>query len=442
MLALNRALAWIVAIILLMITVVNTPLTRLAKADSDDDIHISVEVELLAQTKYRKLKRHKALAVGPVGRYGYGWGYPSAKQAEKAALEVCRKSLKAAVGSQYTQRRCVVYDSGGKLTGRGKAQGLSLDTILQEPDLPYERGRMFDPEGEARGTIILLHGCNGLGMGGWQHAWESYYTAGGYRVISPDSFADIRGPAFCSTPGRWPSIEEADRTSRNIKLRVAQTRRTIKRVRKLYPKQPIYVHGQSEGGLVAQLLNENVAGVIVTGATCGIWAGRVSRTPSKVPTLIIAGTKDPYVLEGHSAKSLARHCKGVTGAGRVTVVSVDGMGHYAAVWWPKVAEAIGKFLKIMPVKIADSTDEIKTLPRIPPEYYSAPDHKALAVSSNAVYFFESGYETLADAEQAALFGCDAQWRWNAFSEPSKRHRCVVLNVTNPKPGSTRVSNQK
>jgi pimeloyl-ACP methyl ester carboxylesterase len=419
-----------------------TPASNSARAAPEDDIHISVEAELLARTKYRNLKRHKALAVGPLGRYGYGWNYPAAKQAEKGALDFCRTSLKA-TGLPPAQRKCVLYDVDGKLTGQGKPQGVSLDLILNEPDPTYQRGRKIHPDGEAIGTIIFLHGCNGLGSSGWQLAWESFYTAAGYRVISPDSLADVRDPAFCSTPGRWPTVEDDNRMSRNIKYRVAQTRRTIKLVRRLFAERPIYVHGHSEGGLVAQLLNENIGGVIVTGATCGLWASRLSRTPPKVPTLVIVGTKDTFVPEGKTAKSLARHCKGVAGAGPMTVVSVEGMGHYAAAWWPKVAQAVGKFLKFKPaVAIADSPDVVKTLPRVPPEFYAAPEHKALATASAAEYFYDSGYETANDARQAALFGCDARLRWNAFKEPSKRHRCVVMTITNPKPGSAAVSNQK
>lgn len=440
MTAFNRASALTAAIALALIVAANMPATFSAKAGADD-IHISVEAELVAQTKYRKLKRHKAIAVGQLGSYGYVWNHASAKKAEKAALEFCRKSFKAA-GVPSAQRECVVYDIDGKLTGRGKPQGVSLDLKLTEPDPTYQRGRKVHPDGDAVGTIIFLHGCNALGGGGWQYAWESFYSAGGYRVISPDSFAESRDPASCSTPGRWPTIEQANRQSRNLRLRVAQTRRTIELVRRIFPKQPIYIHGHSEGGLVAQLLNESVGGIIVTGATCGLWASRVSRTPARVPTLLIAGTKDPFVPEGKTAKLLSRHCKGVTGAGPLTVVSVEGMGHYAAVWWPKVAQAVGKFMKIEPVTISDSTDSIKSLPRIPADYYTAAEHKAFAAGSDVRWSYGSGYETKEAAEQAALFGCDEWLRWNPFKEPSKRHRCVVLNVTNPKPGSARVDNQK
>ncbi len=437
----SRLLAPIAGINLAIIMAAIASASRSAKAAPDDDIHISIEAELFAQTKYRKLKRHKALAVGPLGRYGYGWNYPSAKQAEKTALEFCRKSLNA-TGLSQAQRKCVLYDVDGKLTGRGKPQGVSFDLKLTEPDPTYQGGRKVHPDGEAVGTIIFLHGCSGLLEGGWQYSWESFYSAGGYRVISPDSFADSRDPSFCSTKDKWPTIEEDYRRSRNLKFRIAQTRRTIELVRRIFPKQPIYIHGHSEGGLVAQLLNESVGGIIVTGASCGLWDSRISRTTAKVPTLLIVGTKDPFVLAAETAKSLSRHCKGVTGAGPMTVVSVEGMGHYAAVWWPKVAQAVGKFLKIKPVTIADSTETPKDLPPIPVDYYKTPDQKAFAAASDRVWSYSGDHDTQYAAEQAALFGCDEQLRWNPFKESSKQHRCVVMNTTSPKPGSTAVSNQK
>jgi hypothetical protein len=261
-------------------------------------------------------------------------------------------------------------------------------------------------------------------------------------VISPNSFAESRDPSSCTTPGQWPTIEESNRQSRNLRLRIAQTRLTIELVRRIFPKQPIYIHGHSEGGLVAQLLNEKVGGIIVTGATCGLWDSRIARTPRKVPTLFIAGTNDPFVIEGKTAKSLSRHCKGVTGAGPMTVVSVEGMGHYAAVWWPKVAQAVGKFLKIKPATIADSTDTPKPLPAIPADYFTKPDRKAFAAGSYSSYAYAWDYETDHAAEQAALFGCDERLRWNPFKEPGRQHRCVVIKITNPKPGSKAVSNQK
>jgi len=421
------------AAILLILAADLSPI-RSAKAGTDDDIHITAYAEAYAVRFYKNQKRHRALAVGPAGVWAAAWNHSTAKQARDAALKDCGATV-GRLNPQHSKRKCVLYDIDGKLTGYGAPEGLALNAVLDGPDAPFGRGTEALPAGKAIGTVIMLHGCNGLAPNsGWTKAWENYYLAASYRVFMPDSFADKRDAEVCLKPG-GQTDEEVNRWSRVIKLRIAQTRRTIKAVRMLYPDEPIYLHGHSEGGLVVQGIDEKVAGIIVTGADCGFGNPDLVLAPGKTPTLVVTGTKDPFVPAGKSAKSLSRYCGPLWKSGRLTTVSVEGMGHLAAPWWPKVAEAIGKLLKIKPVKVAEGTDNVKSLRRIPPEYYAAPEHKALAAVSDGTYFFDSGFETPNDAEQAALFGCDAQLRWNAFSEPSKKHRCVVLNVANPKSGS-------
>ncbi len=66
---------------------------------------------------------------------------------------------------------------------------------------------------------------------------------------------------MCGNPGE----HGIDRQTRILKLRIAQTRHTLAKLREKYPNDPICLHGHSEGGHVVQAQGEKVAGIIVTG---------------------------------------------------------------------------------------------------------------------------------------------------------------------------------
>lgn len=399
-----------------------------AQSSSNDDIHIPMEAEFYYLRVYQSLEDHKALAVGPGGNWASSKGAPSSKTAEEAALSSCHEALRTSPYKDLSTRHCVLFDVDGRVTGQAPPIGIPFGTILEGPDYPLGSGQILKPSSQhRRGIMLMLHGCNRVKMGGWWIAWINFYRSAGFIVILPDSFAEPRDEGAC---GLLPGETGIDKQTQNLKLRIAQARRTLKILREKFPDAPIYLHGHSEGGVVAQALGENVAGIIVTGASCGVGNSEAYWTAPDVPVLVIAGTRDKFVLGGSNPEELTAYCKKVVGPGKLTAVSIQGMGHLAAVWWPEVSEAIAKLLKTAAVKIsrrpADDMPQLR-VDQIP-GYQKAKSYKALATDENGNWYWEDSLETPFDAEESALFGCDDSIGKDPFSNSLRMHSCVLVDV--------------
>jgi pimeloyl-ACP methyl ester carboxylesterase len=413
-----------------------------AQSSANDDIHISAIAEFYALHTYPSLKGHKALAVGPGGYWAASPGKPSADIAGKAALKSCTTALRTSSYKSLARRDCVLFDVDGKRTGAAQPTGIPFGTRAEGPDIPYEKGGQWEATGTPRrGNLLLLHGCNKVeGINGWVRAWINFYRASGFRVIMPDNFAEPRDREVCGHPGE----DGIDAQTRNLKLRVAQTLRTLATLHRKYPGEPIYVHGHSEGGYVAQALGEKVAGIIVTGAPCGFGSAPAYWVGEGTPLLVIAGTKDAYFTTARSAKALTSYCKTVRGAGNLKTASVQGMGHFTGLWWPDVRESVGKFLKVEVVAVTRRKADGVARPKIPAavlsQYQKEPKPKALAVHEKGALSWYStvdarmaSAETTLDVEEIALFACDEGAGFDAFQDPSHQHACVLADVNGKRP---------
>ncbi|WP_162918588.1 alpha/beta hydrolase [Taklimakanibacter deserti] len=398
----------------------------MAQTAKSAEFHVPDVAEFYAIHKYPHDKAHKAIAVGPGGHWANSYGGSTAAAASKSALNACNRILRSSKFKKLRSQKCVLFDLDGKRTGNAAPIGIPFGTPAQGKDYPWQFGKYWDPSGvTSRGTMLLLHGCNGYNFHGWQMAWVNYYRAAGFRVIIPNSFAEVRDPARCGGPGE----DGMDQQTRIMKLRVAQTLRTIAGIKKKYAGEPLYLHGHSEGGFVAQALGEKVDGIIVTGSRCGFagfyWVAK------GVPVLVIAGTKDRSFPDVTSAKALARSCRNVSGAGKMAWVSVAGMDHYAAIWWPEVEAAISKFLRIPSLKVSRTSEHVffpNLTARQIEEYRATSKHKAIAVSKDGPWRWDIGRENQLDAEEAALFDCDVAMGVDAYQAPSNKHGCVLVDV--------------
>lgn len=401
-----------------------------AQSSSDDDIHISAIAEFYALHTYPQLKGHRALAVGPGGYWSPSFGKTSAAAAGKAALSGCNGALRTSPYKQLAKRKCVLFDINGQRTGKATPTGIPFGVAATGPDAPYAGGSVWDATGTPRrGTLLLLHGCNKLdGVSGWLRAWVNFYRASGFRVVFPNSFAEPRDPEMCGNPG----ATGIDLQTRNMKLRVAQTLRTLATIRQRFPGEAIYVHGHSEGGYVAQALGEKVDGIIVSGAPCGFGDAAAYWVAKGTPLLVIAGTKDPYIPRARSAKELSSYCKTIRGDGKLTTASVTGMGHATAIWWPGARDAIGKFLGITPIVVARNEATDIAFPALSAtdlkQYESQAKPKAIAAAKTGEWSWHGGGDTKLDAEEMALFDCDDLAGVNAFEDPHHKHGCVLVDI--------------
>ena len=402
-----------------------------AQSAAHDDIHISAIAEFYALQTYPSLKGHKALAVGPGGYWTYSAGESSAGLAGKTALRNCTRVLRTAPFKSLARRECVLFDVDNKRTGKAQPTGVPFGTVAEGPDLPYEAGNRWEPTGRPRrGSLTLLHGCNRLGeLNGWHRSWVNFYRASGFRVVMPDSFIEPRDREVCGLPGE----DGIDAQTRNLKLRIAQTRRTIATLRRKYPGEPIYLHGQSEGGYVAQALGEKVSGIIVTGAPCGFGSASAYWVDEGTPLLVIAGTRDPNIDRASNAKQLNAYCRKVRGAGKLVAVSVSGMGHSAALWWPGVGDAVSRFLGVNPITVSRKSNDGMSYPdNVPPEvaelYRKSANPKAIAADGKGARSWYWDAESKLDAEEMALFDCERVAEADAFLDTTHQHACALVDV--------------
>lgn len=405
-----------------------------AQSSGDDDIHISAIAEFYALHNYPDLKGHKAFAVGPGGYWMYASGKASVDATTKAAVRDCTATLRTSSYKSLARRKCILFDIDGKRTGKATPTGIPFGTAAQGPDRPYEAGKRWEPTGAPRrGILLLLHGCNKLSdFNGWHWSWINFYRASGFRVIMPDSFTEPRDREVCGHPGE----DGIDAQTRNLKLRIAQTLRTIATLRRKYPDEPIYVHGHSEGGYVAQALGEKLAGIIVTGAPCGFGAAAAYWVGKGTPLLVIAGTKDPYTHRARNAGELSAYCKTIRGSGKLTTAWVRGMGHYAAIWWPGVRDPLSRFLGVTPVTVSRKKPEGLAFPDMAPDalaqYRNGATPKAIAANGKNAWSWYWGAESKLDAEEMALFACDENAGFNLFLDRSHQHACALVDVNGKK----------
>ncbi|WP_119392929.1 alpha/beta hydrolase [Taklimakanibacter lacteus] len=406
-----------------------------AQSSSDDDIHISAIAEFYALQVYPNAKGHKAIAIGPGGYWNEATGKPSAAAASKYALAGCVAALRRAPFKSLAKRNCVLFDVDGRRTGKATPIGIPFATAAPGEDLPFAKGRTWEPTGSTRrGILLLLHGCNRLeGLSGWVTSLVNYYRASGFRVVMPDSFAEPRDPETCSAPGETG----IDRQTRILKLRVAQTLRTLATLSHQYPGEAIYVHGHSEGGYIAQALGQKVDGIIVTGAACGFGYSAAYWSAEGTPILVVAGTRDPLVPGARNAKAFASYCKKVRGAGKLRTVVVSDMGHFAALWQLGMREAVAKFLGIAPIAITRRDPKGVKLPALPPadleQYRAAASPKAMAADEHGNSAWYQAAESKLDAEEMALFDCDGKAGADPYADSAHRHSCVLVDVNGKPP---------
>ena len=189
-----------------------------------------------------------------------------------------------------------------------------------------------------------------IAFAGRRKRWFRHFREMGFRVIAPNSFAERRPPQQCGNETRKLSpLEHArlrPRGSRIMRLRAAQTHRTLRNMRARYPELPIIVWGQSEGGLVAQLISANADGVISTGAECGIKSARDVLVDEDVPLLVLIGGDDPYIQypKKKTRQSVKDYCNPILRSARWNHVYLPGAKHFVPFENRTARQAIDRFV--------------------------------------------------------------------------------------------------
>lgn len=203
----------------------------------------------------------------------------------------------------------------------------------------YEQAKVLGSE-PYKGVVLHLHGCAGLNLcSDRMRGFAGHLILSGLLLVAPDSFADDRPPKSCGPP--WYE------KSRIYGVRAGQARHAVERIRIDYPGKPIVVWGHSEGGGVANLIDEQVAGIVTTGYHCGFRSCARTAILEDVPLLAIIGTEDPYIhdpVKGSKYGSIQSLCDHVFRVPTRRYVMVDGMGHWPDMRYTMVGEAVNAFL--------------------------------------------------------------------------------------------------
>ncbi|WP_162914479.1 alpha/beta hydrolase [Taklimakanibacter lacteus] len=411
-----------------IISFFDCPTAGVAQPASDDGIHITASAELYYLRAYPKLKGHRALAVGPGGYWAAVSRLSSREDAEAKALLSCNSRLANSPYKSLSVQHCILFATDDRPTGNALPIGIPFGVVRDGPDVPLETGRMWEPSTpRRRGIMIIVHGCKQTDtLGGSAISWVNYYRALGFQVYWPNSFAEPRDKETCGQAGE----HGANPQTRNLKLRIAQTRHSLAVLRKKYPEDSIYLHGHSEGGAVVQALGEKVSGIIVTGSQCGFGETSTYWTAPGTPVLVIAGSGDSAIYHAQTVQEWDDFCSAVQGEGILSAVLVPGMGHYAAIWWPEVRNAVSAFLDAEPIVIRRRKGGV-SFPKLTPEqlerYHSASGSIVIAADDKGTWASSRISTTRFDAEESALFACDERAGADAFREPEHEHTCELVS---------------
>jgi hypothetical protein len=298
--------------------------------------------EIWLEHVFKPLERHKAYALG-LGNYDYyTYDYETLAEARQDALNGCRDSVQEAFGKDV-DTQCQLVMENDQFVWRGGMPKPMTENYLPEPDLPLARANVFGEIASGKTIVLALHACDGQGdpQDEWFKSWLDFFLDRGYAVISPSSFAD-KQDILCGDDIENVKFDPV------IRLRVAQTLRTITNLKRLYPGMPIILWGQGMGGMVAQMVPFDVKGTIITGAPC-----YPASPKSKQPVLHVFGSEDSYALPADTELPLTPEkiktaCKnyGSKGAQRFVLVKSDDFWTPASD--PQVTKALEEFLARLP----------------------------------------------------------------------------------------------
>ncbi|MDP1700533.1 MAG: hypothetical protein Q8L53_06170 [Aestuariivirga sp.] len=395
---------------------------------ADQEAFLGFDAEYHYRTEYSHMKGHKAFAIGPQTGYGYSWGNRSSKEAENSAIKFCNKWVVQQKKHGITGK-CRLYAVDSKLIVKDPRIGLAWHEPAAGADIPLSKGpQSFHIGRVPRGIVLHLHGCNGMGWNRYAEIWGSYFNALGYDFFAPDSFAEPRPAEVCGSAWRTRARDQTI----ILKLRVAQTLRSIAELRKRYPGLPIYVWGHSEGGSIVKYLSVEVAGIISSGDECDASGLRIA-APASVPVLYLLGENDPSVegIKLPLTDKGVQKCRKYVRNKKTKIVIIKNSKHDIWPWRPEVAKAMSEFVGAETFTLAQSRPAEKlTLSgqQISAKalYQKSRGHRAFAANTNGTFSWVSEWEFAEDAQQFTLYDCARYEHINVFK--LSKHVCSVIDA--------------
>jgi pimeloyl-ACP methyl ester carboxylesterase len=421
----------IVGITVLLVVQVCIGDARAEEKVTDKKHVIQFPLEYMWRKLYQTRPGIKAMAIADNGAFGISYNESFPASAEARAMEKCveQNKFRSLRVQQTSECRLLTVQSDWKIAD------LQADPDWQKPlegrDVPMRKGRKYLVNGKSKGIILHVHGCDGTGAKIFSDVWAAYFNALGYDLYVPDSFAVKRPKHVCGYSTEHPP----ERVSDVWRLRVAQTQRTLADVRKANPGKPVFLWGHSEGGLIVQMVEADVAGIIVSGEECGALQAPPA-APASVPFLYIWGEYDQYVnglglFKVDEAATV--HCRAVMPDYTLSHVILEGRGHNPFPWNKKINAAIANFLKGEPMEVSSqprSSKMAKFWKQTKPgkAYRKAQGHRAAAINATGKSYLVWGLDNEEDARQLALFGCASSTARKTNLFKTGKHLCAVVDV--------------
>jgi hypothetical protein len=272
--------------------------------------------------------------------------------------------------------------------------------------------------------------------------WVSYFNNRGFVFAAPNSFEEPRPPAVC---GAGPVTRERDSVFR---LRIAQARRSIRELRKKYPRLPLYIWAHSEGAFIVQAIDVPVNGVIATGNGCGFGSIQADLIPRGVPVLYIFGDRDPnirFLGDPITPKSAKTYCGPYFDTKKRRIVVVKNANHYTPVWRKEIMSAVSRLIGEKPFDVTPKNAAEALSPSdyrlrsFEIGYKTRTGMRAMAVGPYASIGIAGGWDFEEDAIQDALHSCGRM----AAQKPAERpyteggsHLCRLYAVNGKIVGKT------
>jgi hypothetical protein len=397
---------------------------------------LDIRVEYAWRYNYQTKLQNKAMAIADNGAYGYSYSYPTVPEAEAAALKSCDERSKFLALKKGGASPC-------KLLATNTTWHLpdyALDARWQSPvegkrDIAMRKGRAHRVGRGAKGIILLVHGCNGLGDKVFTDVWGAYFNAVGYDFYAPDSFAVNRPKEVC---GRTDNFSP-EQISEVWRLRIAQTQRTLAGLQRDNPDKPIYMWGHSEGGLIVQMIETDIAGIIVSGEECGAVGNPIAANP-QVPFLYLWGEFDQYVngVGYRITKESTEKCSKEFASHAPRFAILQGRSHIPWPWNETAEKAIAGFLSsasksVAPISLTKRMRNLWKQTKKDRRYRKASAHRAAAINNAGTSYMVWGLDNEEDARQLALFGCarTTSRKNNVFQ--TGKHVCALVDLNGAAP---------
>jgi pimeloyl-ACP methyl ester carboxylesterase len=396
---------------------------------------VDIRAEYFWRFIHATAANHKAIATANNGAVGYAYGMGAEAEANRLALEYCNERSKFIALKKPPILPCEIMSTGDSW----KLASAKVDPDWQKPtsgkDATMRKGRKHVIKG-SKAIILLVHGCNGLGDRIFTDVWGAYFNALGYDLYAPDSFAVKRPKEVCGMVDDFPP----EQISTVWRLRIAQTQRNLADLRAANPGKPIYLFGHSEGGLIVQMVETDVAGIIVSGEECGVFGAPVAAART-VPLLYVWGEFDQYLngMGFRISEDSGRKCETLMPTHKPRFAVLPGRSHIPWPWNVKVNEAIASFLGEKPVNLPKQQAANKKAfanwkrTKKDKRYRTAAPHRASAINKNGTSYMVWGLDNEEDAKELALFGCTRATSKKSNVFKTAQHLCTVIDVNGKAP---------